>query len=88
MTVLSFSAASFFQIGFMYSVLDALELCSSPESIINGLPSTIIWVTAPVFLRYGIGEAGCFGAGAGPVWASTAAEAGKTNAGNQDPVLV
>ena len=44
-------AASLGQMGFMYSRLDEEELCSSPESMRNGLPSTINWVAAPRFSR-------------------------------------
>ena len=46
-------AASFGQIGFMYSRFDEDELCNSPESIRNGLPSTISCVAAPRFSRCG-----------------------------------
>ena len=56
-TVLRFMASSFFQMGFMYSMLEALELCNSPASMRNGLPSTIICFTAPFCLMAGIGAA-------------------------------
>ena len=46
-------ALSLGQIGFMYSRFDEEELCSSPESIRKGLPSTINWVAAPRFSRWG-----------------------------------
>ncbi len=50
MTVLRFNLLSFSQIGFMYSTLEALELCSSPASMMNGLPSTNNCFTAPFCL--------------------------------------
>src|ERR1017187_5739695 len=42
-TVLRFLCARRGQIGFMYSRLEGLELCSSPPRMRNGLPSTIDW---------------------------------------------
>ena len=39
----------------MYSMLDALELCSSPASMMNGRPSTNNCVAAPFFLISGRG---------------------------------
>src|ERR1035441_4493264 len=56
-TVFRRRSDSLFQTGFMYSMLDALELCNSPASMRKGLPSTIICVTAPFFLRAGSGAA-------------------------------
>jgi len=47
MTVFSPAAASFGQIGFMYSTLVALLLANSPASARNGLPSTISCVAVP-----------------------------------------
>src|ERR1700721_742934 len=46
-------AASRGQIGFIYLRLDEDELCNSPASIRNGLPSTISCVAAPRFSRWG-----------------------------------
>ena len=43
-TVLRPMAASCGQSGFMYSRLDEEELCSSPDSMRKGLPSTMSWV--------------------------------------------
>jgi hypothetical protein len=47
MTVFRFSDASRGQIGFIYSRLEELELCSSPASMTNGRPSTMSWVALP-----------------------------------------
>ena len=45
---------SFGHIGFIYSRLEELELCSSPLKTRNGLSSTINCVAAPFLLRCGI----------------------------------
>src|ERR1035437_10972245 len=66
-TVFRRRSDSLFQTGFMYSMVEALELCNSPASKRKGLPSTIICVTAPFFLRAGSGAAlgAALAAGAG-----------------------
>src|ERR1035438_3900295 len=56
MTVLMCMATRRGQIGFRYSRLEALELCSSAASIRNGLPSTIIRVAVPCFSNRGSAE--------------------------------
>ena len=47
MTELRFNRVSFGQMGFMYSRLEELELCNSPQSKMNGCPSTTSWVAGP-----------------------------------------
>src|SRR5215204_7408341 len=59
MTVFKFICFSLGQIGSMYSLLDALELPSSPPSIKNGLLSTSNCVVFPFFTNRGIVNCAC-----------------------------
>jgi len=54
MTVFKFRIASLDQSGWSYDRLEGLELCSSPQGMTRGWPSTRSWVAEPTRRRCGI----------------------------------